>query len=134
MRPPSTGRLVFIVGTLAVLAGIIGIIQGSTAANNVPPTFAGMRTVSFNLDQIAPPECYGMGLTNLVWGVGNVGGTNRGDLLLGSPHPDALEGQQGGDCLVGGAGSDTLRGGPGRDVCIGSALAKFQQCEVTIVR
>ncbi|MDP2326913.1 MAG: hypothetical protein Q8M79_02380 [Dehalococcoidia bacterium] len=124
-----------IVGSLAILAGIIGVIQGSTAANYVPPTFAGTRTVAYDLNQLAPYECAALGVAVLVYGSGGtIRGTTARDLVLGSSLAETLQGQGGNDCLVGGAGKDTLDGGAGTDICIGNAQATFKGCETKIVR
>ncbi|TWD81204.1 CSLREA domain-containing protein [Kribbella amoyensis] len=46
-------------------------------------------------------------------------GTNKGDVLVGTPGPDVLCGLNGEDLLLGLGGNDILRGGNGKDVLIG---------------
>jgi len=45
-------------------------------------------------------------------------GTNRDDVLRGTPFKDFIVGRGGNDHLYGGRGNDTLTGGPGRDVIV----------------
>ena len=45
-------------------------------------------------------------------------GTNRADVLHGTPFKDFIIGRGGNDHLYGGRGNDTLSGGPGKDVIV----------------
>jgi Ca2+-binding RTX toxin-like protein len=82
--------------------------------------------------QLTPGACAGLNLSNLMWGSGNVNGTNGSDLILGAPGSNKLDGKKGNDCLVAGAGTNRLDGGQGYDICIGPRNARFQRCETTI--
>ncbi|MDA0269587.1 MAG: hypothetical protein O2919_00975 [Chloroflexi bacterium] len=120
---------------IGILIGVVGIVQGSTPANYVPASFAGVRAVPYDISQITPYECLGQGVSTLITGSGgNIKGTKGNDLILGSSAKGSLAGQQGNDCLVGGAGADSLDGGPGTDVYIGNSLATFKRCAVIIRR
>lgn len=84
-------------------------------------------------NDLKPPQCAALTLTNLVIGTG---GTNSADLVLGGPGLDTLNGNAGDDCLLGGGGIDTIAGGPGTDVCIGGpgldVFDLFGSCETQI--
>ena len=100
-------------------------------------------------DDLAPDECAGMNLGEVVVGSGSVTGTNGSDLIvssgtggdtiqgrngtdciLGGGGADDLRGDQGGDVLMGGPGIDQLNGGSGQDVCYGGPdLDVFLSCE-----
>lgn len=116
---------------VAIVAAVIAIVCTLalvlTAANTVPSTNVGRSQQAIGVQNLAPPECAGMGLTTLVT---NGNGSNGNDLLLGDAAANTLSGGNGNDCLVGGAGNDTLRGQGGTDVCIGGAgTDTYQQCE-----
>jgi Ca2+-binding RTX toxin-like protein len=116
---------------IAAIAAVIAVVSTvalvAAATNTVPATRVGRTQQAIAVQDLAPPECAGMGLTTLVT---NGNGTNGNDLLLGDAAANTLSGSQGDDCLVGGAGIDTLRGQGGTDVCIGGAgVDVYQQCE-----
>ncbi len=111
-----TRRLpVVALGSLAVLVAV-SALGASAATNTVPPTNAGQDDEALLIDQIAPPECAGMGLTRMQVGGGGNGGGNV--LILGTDGNDNLSGGGGDDCIVAGAGSDVLNGQGGDDVLI----------------
>lgn len=112
----------------AVLLALL--VFAFTASNTVPASHAGQSVRSIGAQDIAPPECAGMGLTTVV--TSGAGGAGN-DLVLGTAVGETLAGKGGNDCLVGGGGDDFLRGGAGTDVCIGGggAKEKFNQCETT---
>jgi Ca2+-binding RTX toxin-like protein len=110
-----------------VLAIVCTLAFVLTAANVVPSTNVGRTQQGISAQNLAPPECAGMGLTTVVT---NGTGTNGNDLVLGDGAANTLSGGRGDDCLVGGAGNDTLRGQNDVDVCIGGAgTDTYQQCE-----
>ena len=116
---------------VAVIAAVIALVCALAlvlgATNTVPASNVGRSQQAIGVQDLAPPECAGMGLTTLVT---NGNGTNGNDLLLGDAAVNTLSGSNGNDCLVGGAGNDTLRGQGGTDVCIGGAgTDTYQQCE-----
>jgi Ca2+-binding RTX toxin-like protein len=102
-------------GSLAVLVGV-SLFGASAATNTVPPTRAGQDDEALLLDQLAPPECAGMGLTRLQVGGSGSGGGNA--LIVGTAGNDTLNGGGGDDCIVAGGGSDVLNGQGGDDVLI----------------
>ncbi len=130
---------------LFVVIGVTGVILisvfGAVAASNtVPVTKADKNSIGLGANELKPPECAGMGLTNIVdVGAGETG-TAANDLILGTDKPDAeIRGGAGDDCILGGKGNerqkigtewvpglygeegdDVLIGGPGnKDVCDG---------------
>jgi hypothetical protein len=116
---------------LGMMLLLLSIVVGLAAANAVPTSKAADRRMTRTIEEIAPQQCKGMGLTDLVTGAGTFGGTNAHELILGSPGIDDMDGAQGNDCLVGGGGIDVLKGGPGNDVCIGGPGIDIfhNQCE-----
>ena len=102
-------------GSLVALVGV-SVMNAAAAANTVPPTFAGQDDQALLVDQLAPPECAGMGLTRLQVGPGGSGGGNA--LILGDGSGQTLSGGGGDDCIVSGGGRDVLKGQGGDDVLI----------------
>ena len=117
---------------------ILGMMVGSATANIVPSSYASESTHPRTIEQLTPPECAGMGLTNLiVISAPNqtTQGTNANDLILGTTGQDEIIGQQGNDCIIGGGGDDrqclieffgmcmgpspSLNGNQGKDVILG---------------
>jgi Ca2+-binding RTX toxin-like protein len=123
----SAGHLVAIAAG-AVLLALLAF--AFSASNTVPASYAGQSARSIGAQDLAPPQCAGMGLTTVVT---NGAGTAGNDLVLGTAVGETLNGNNGNDCLVGGGGDDFLKGGAGTDVCIGGggATEKFNQCETT---
>jgi len=123
-------RLPPVVAVVAACAIVAALALAFTATNIVPASHAGASQQAAGAQDLAPPECAGMGLAAVVTN-GNGGGAN--ELVLGTAAGETLNGNGGDDCLLGGGGSDTLRGGAGTDVCIGGGGTneKFNQCETT---
>jgi Ca2+-binding RTX toxin-like protein len=109
--------------TLVVLFTLIFFSMQSalTSGNSVPPSRLGVDESYISINDLAPPECDGLDLTNIIVVTGWLtGGTNAGDLILGRPSADYIFGGQGEDCIVGGGGNDSIYGSEGaNDVCIG---------------
>jgi Ca2+-binding RTX toxin-like protein len=126
--------MIYSVGHLtAIAAGVLLLALlafAFSASNAVPASHAGQSARPIGAQDIAPPQCAGMGLTTVVT---NGAGTAGNDLVLGTAVGETLNGNNGNDCLVGGGGDDFLKGGSGTDVCIGGGGAneKFNQCETT---
>jgi Ca2+-binding RTX toxin-like protein len=109
------------VAAVAVAVAIIALLAlAFSATNTVPASNAGRDQRTIGAQDIAPPQCAGMGLTAVVT---NLNGGNANELVLGTAAGETLNGNNGNDCLVGGGGDDTLRGGAGTDVCIGGGGA-----------
>jgi Ca2+-binding RTX toxin-like protein len=120
---------------VVLLVLVLGTVSGLTAANVVDPSRIGSATAAVTLAQLAPPECAGLPLTNLVYGNGGtVTGTAGADLIIAGEGARQAQGRTGDDCIVGGTGIETINGQQGFDVCIGPATATFRDCEVIVHR
>ena len=117
---------------------MLGIVLGSATANSVPETFASETNHGISANQLAPVECSGINLTNIVdLSQGNFP-TAGNDLIIGTTGVDIVDGGNGNDCILGGGGDDQvcntwgflcaflpqffldgLSGGNGNDVIIG---------------
>ena len=116
----------------------LGIVIGSATANIVPSSYASETSHIRTIAQLTPPECAGMGLTNLIVVPApdqETAGTNLNDLILGTSGKDYIDGGGGNDCIVGGGEDDqrcwfylfgiclgktpALLGGDGNDVILG---------------
>ena len=149
-------RLSWILAGIVIGIGLlvlVPVLSAYTAANTVSTSWADQNTLGLTADELAPPECSGMGLTNIVYiGAGETG-TPANDLILGTRKNDAeIRGGAGDDCILGGKGNerqrsgnqwvpglygedgnDVLIGGPGRnDYCDGgNGTDTYYSCEVT---
>ena len=127
MRIPSFLRLVFF-GMLALI--LVSVISAFAAGISVPASNVGQQSVSVTAEDIKPPACESLYLTNIVSGSGTVTGTTANDLIIGSAGADTIDGLGGDDCILGGDGDDQITGGDGNDVCIGSGgTDSFTDCE-----
>ncbi len=127
----STPRVALLALAVLLALGYFGLREVSTAANTVPSTRAGVQVLPVGAEDLRPVECESMPLDTVIRGAGSINGTNKRDLILGSPASDHIKGGAGNDCLVGGGGDDTLDGGGGNDVCIGGpGNNTFKNCEV----
>jgi len=112
---------------------LVSVITAVAATNNVPSTRATSQTFPITANDLKPPACAGLNLTNIVSGTLLITGTSGNDLILGGPLPDVINGMGGDDCILGGGGIDVIDGGDGTDVCIGGPLLDtFSNCETTI--
>lgn len=109
-------RLAFF-GLIALI--LASVITAVAAANTVPPSRLTDQSRPITANDLKPPECAALNLTNIVVGSGNFEGTFGNDLILGSPNSDDIRGRFGDDCILGGGGDDTIVGDQGTDVCIG---------------
>jgi Ca2+-binding RTX toxin-like protein len=111
-------RLIFVLLVALILFSVVSAIS---ASNSVPNVRLTDQTRSVSINDLAPPECAGLNLTNLITYSGDttIVGTNENDLILGSPNAEQIWGGAGNDCLVGGGGNDSIAGVGGTDVCIG---------------
>ena len=148
MRKPI---LIGIILLLALIASVV--IYAFAAAITVPFVRVDQDTLSVSPDDLKPPECDGITLTNIVdVGAGETG-TPANDLILGTDKNDAeIRGGAGDDCILGGKGNerqrngtdwvpglygdegnDVLIGGPGNnDYCDGGdGTDTYYSCEVT---
>ena len=103
-----------------VVAAGIGVIGFATTTGNIFGTTGAGRVVApIGVNDIKPPECRDITVTNRILGSGTLRGTADNDLILGEDQTDSLSGQGGDDCLAGGDGDDSFNGGTGLDVCVG---------------
>jgi Ca2+-binding RTX toxin-like protein len=103
--------------TLVVMGLVIlGILNAFAATNTLPSKRLAGNSFSISANNLKPPGCSSLNLTNIVIG-GN--GTTGNDLILGTAGDDSLDGDDGDDCIVGGGGNDTLQGQKGNDIVLG---------------
>ena len=143
---------VFVVLIFAVVVSVF-VFNAFAAANTVPLTRADKDSIGLGVTELTPPQCAGMGLTNIVdIGAGETG-TSANDLILGTDKADAeIRGGAGNDCILGGKGNerqkigkdwgpgifgeegdDVIIGGPGNhDYCDGGpGNDTYYSCEIT---
>jgi Ca2+-binding RTX toxin-like protein len=121
---------------------LIFAVGALTASNTITSSGLEDETFGLSVQDKAPPECDGMGLTNIVTAptfFGMYWGTAGNDLILGTAAGNTLVGGAGNDCLLGGGGNDTIWGdqwffgGTGNDVCLGGPGADtYNNCETII--
>jgi Ca2+-binding RTX toxin-like protein len=127
-------------GIALVILALVGILSAAAAANQVASSHLTDQARAIPINDLKPPDCAAITLTNLVkcpTGSGSSctgGNGNNGDLILGGPNGNNITGKNGSDCIVGGAGYNIIDGGPGNDVCIGNAGDSFSRCETEIRR
>jgi Ca2+-binding RTX toxin-like protein len=132
---------------------IVSVTNAFSDANTIPQTRADKDSIGLGVNELQPPECVGMGLTNIVdIGAGETG-TSANDLILGTDKADAeIRGGAGNDCILGGKGNerqkigkdwgpgifgeegdDVIIGGPGnQDYCDGGpGNDTYYSCETT---
>ncbi len=113
---------------LAVLAAGVAF----TAANVVAGSRAGVSTFPVTANDLKPPECAALNLSDVRGPV--PGGGNAGALIIGTSAGESINGNGGDDCILGADGNDHLRGNGGNDVCIGGPGTDsfHRSCEVRI--
>ena len=129
-----TYRIVWGISVLA-LTGLVlvSLVFVLTATNTVPSSRAGHSSRPIAANDLKPPECSAITLTNKVAGSGTINGTGAGDLVAGSAGIDTMNGRNGSDCILGGGGDDSIDGAGGTDVCNGGpGTDAFIRCETVI--
>lgn len=115
------------------IVSLLSVITAFAATNQVSSSRLAVITRPITANDLKPPECAALNLTNIVVGSGRIDGTGSNDLILGSAGNDDIRGIGGSDCILGGAGDDKLTGGGGTDVCIGGpGNDQFVRCETRI--
>jgi len=129
--------VVIIIGLFTLV--VISVFNAVAASNTVPVTHADKDSFGLGVTELTPPQCVGMGLTNIVDVSAGETGTGANDLILGTAAGDPwIQGGAGNDCILGGGGNDrrfflffwiwgldggdgndVIIGGPGTDVCYG---------------
>lgn len=103
------------------------LLAADDEINRVNPRSGAVRQVADGFDyaegmEVEPPRCNGL--------YPSIVGTNRKDILRGSPFGDVIhgidgndtiKGRRGKDVICGGAGRDDINGGPQRDRCKGQS-------------
>jgi hypothetical protein len=97
---------------------LFSVVIAVAATNTIPTTLLDYKVLVIGLNDLKPPACDGIHLTNLITGTGIITGTNANDLILASSAVDTIYGLEGNDCIVGGGESDYCFGGLGSDVFI----------------
>jgi len=131
---------------------LLPVLSAYTAGNTVSPSRADKNSIGLGVNELQPPECVGLGLTNIVDVGAGQNGTAANDLILGTPGNDTnIRGGGGNDCILGGGGNDrrwflffwlpglwgedgndVIIGGPGTDSCYGGAgTDTYYSCETT---
>ncbi len=127
MRIPIALRL-FCLGLLALT--LVSIISAFAAGINVPSSNVDYQSILVTAQDIKPPACNALYLTNIVRGSGTLTGTAANDLIIGSVNADTIDGLGGDDCILGGNGDDFITGSDGTDICLGGfGNDTFATCE-----
>lgn len=109
---------------------LVSIISAFAAGISVPDTKVGTESIPNYANDIKPPACASLSLTNTISGSGTITGTTGNDLIIGSADADSIDGLGGDDCILGGDGDDAITGGDGNDVCLGGpGIDIFVTCE-----
>ena len=127
-------RTVFKLTLLGLVVLIFASIFTAFAAGiTIPESNATYLSFPVTAEDIKPPACSALFLTNIVRGSGAITGTAGNDLILGSSGNDTIDGMGGDDCIEGAAGDDTIDGNTGTDICLGGAgTDTFSNCETEI--
>jgi len=107
--------------TFLFLLGAILVVSYTafSAANSIPLTRLGLTTQAITANQLKPPQCSAISVTNIIYCTGGIcNGTNASDLIFGTSGDDDIRGGQGNDCILGLDGNDRLVGNQGTDVCV----------------
>jgi len=125
--------LVFV--ALAALV-ILSVVSAFATNNIVPATQLTDQTRIIDPNEIKPAACSGLVLNDLLVCDGGVcNGSNKSELILGTPGIDKIQGKKGDDCVVGGGGVDEITGDQDIDVCIGGPdndILDSVECETQI--
>ena len=125
-------RMIYQLVVVGLATLILSSIMSAMAASiSVPKSGLGEISRSISVDDLKPPQCAAIHLSNLIIATGMISGTSGNDLILGGSGANTISGEGGNDCIVGGSDNDTLYGGPGSDVCIGGSGADIldDSCE-----
>ena len=145
--------VIFSVVCVGVLV-TISVFSSIAASNTVAQSRADWDIKPVAANDLKPPECGGITLTNIVIVANGETGTSQNDLILGTDKADEeIRGGAGNDCILGGKGNerqkvgkdwvaglygedgnDVLIGGPGnKDICDGgTGTDTFYSCETVI--
>jgi Ca2+-binding RTX toxin-like protein len=116
-----TRKLALIMAFFFLAALSTSLMAVLAAANTVPVSGYSNQIYPLLANQLKPPQCAEMNLTNIVVGGMKIDGTSGNDLILGGPGHNEIHGGDGNDCILSGGGSDKLSGDAGNDVLIGGS-------------
>ncbi len=102
----------FLISLMSAFAASVSI----SGSNNI-----GALSVVPGAQNLKPPACASLTLTNIVRGSGLINGTPGNDLILGSAIADTINGLGGNDCILAGSGDDIIDGGDDDDIVDGGA-------------
>ncbi len=115
-------------GLLALI--LVSLVSAFAAGLNMPYSNIEQQSIPVTAEDLKPPDCASLYLTNIVRGSGTLTGTAANDLIIGSAGVDTIDGLGGDDCILGSGGDDSLTGSEGTDVCLGgSGTDVFTTCE-----
>lgn len=100
-------RLARAMGCAGIALAAIVAMAGSAANSTVAGSRASAVYFAATLNDVKPPQCAGITVTNLVVGSGTFSGTAANDLILGSLGAETIAGGDGSDCILGGGGATT---------------------------
>ena len=130
MRPRNVFQIMLF-GLIALI--LVSVFTAFAAGIDIASTKIGIESISVSAEDIKPPACSALYLTNIVKGAGTITGTNGNDLILGSSGNDSIDGGAGDDCIEGGDGDDIIEGNSETDVCLGGAgNDSFSNCETEL--
>ena len=123
---------IMLFGLIALI--IVSVMAVFAAGIFAEPSIIDMKSIPVSAEDIKPPACSALFLTNIVRGSGTFNGTAGNDLILGSSGADTIDGLGGDDCILGDSGDDVITGGDGgADICIGgTGNDNFTTCETVI--
>ncbi|OIO95134.1 MAG: hypothetical protein AUK03_05820 [Anaerolineae bacterium CG2_30_64_16] len=130
---------------------LVSALGALAAANLVAGSGIATLTIPITANQLKPPECDGLDLSNVIVGDADFKDGNANSLLLGNAVANTISAGKGTDCVLSGDGADTLKGegkddvllggpgddhidgGAGWDICYGGpGNDTFSKCEVTV--
>jgi hypothetical protein len=122
---------IMILGLVALI--LVSVIAAFAAGIVIEPSNVDMKSIPVTGEDLKPPACSALTLTNIVRGSGTFTGTAGNDLIFGSSSVDTIDGLGGDDCILGGGGDDLINGGDENDICIGGPGADtFATCEAQV--
>jgi hypothetical protein len=120
---------VAIIGLVVLI--LVSSASAMAAANRVPVTAVEDVAMPITANDLKPPECASLNLTEIVIWPDTIWGESSSHLVLGTSGTDLIFGGSGSDCILGGGGGDLIFAGAGSDVCIGGpGTDTFSGCEV----
>jgi hypothetical protein len=129
-------KWVVIFGMVIVIA--ISVMAALAAMNTVPVTLTTDQIFTISPNDLKPPECAGITLTNKILcpSSGTCDGTKNNDLMIANSGNPSMNGNDGDDCVVcySPGGRCNLHGNKGTDVCVckSGSCSYSADCETQI--